>query len=432
MKHFALLVAVMLLAAAPGCALAQTSNVCAAKPPAGHAPTAGGVSSVPLTVAADSHVVVMEYEAWFGPNAVNFQPDVTLCLQSSDMQGQGGGYDSADPAVIAQHVGWLEQMGVDAVTADLTNNVSCIFDGDNPAILKAACPDPQFRAQQLNIRDNTGHLYPAWAALKTPLKIIPMLGAFDRYAVTPDPSDSRHRSALEKEADYFGGLMARFPAMNVIYQGKPLMLIYTGTPVDAARVQAIHSLLKASGLGQRFTFRLIAGYLDSQPSFWADPSQTPSGPIPIAARYGFWSVADRINSWGAPPAPYYPTYNPLGSGAENLTVSIATAGQTGWNCATQPGQFSYCPDAALRYCGQGFQNGCDPGAYETLAELMTYARSLKPTFLILDQFNEFAQPDEGWNANTNDDIEPTRQWGYSAVQAVIDEVTRYRRAAAGM
>jgi hypothetical protein len=220
--------------------------------------------------------------------------------------------------------------------------------------------------------------------------------------------------------------MARFPAMNVIYKRKPLMLIYTGTPVDPGRVQVIVNMLSASGLDRRYTFKLIAGYLDSQPSFWAQPSARPDGPIEIAPRYGFWSVIDRINFWGAPPAPYYPTFDQVASGVENMTASIATAGQNGWNCATMRGQHSYCPDAALRYCGEGYQNGCDTGIYETLAEFMTYARSLKPTFLIIDQFNEFAQPDEGWNANTHDDIEPTRQWGYSAMQAVIDQVTRYR------
>ena len=79
--------------------------------------------------------------------------------------------------------------------------------------------------------------------------------------------------------------MARFPALNVIYERKPLMLIYTGTPVDARRVQAIRTLLRATNLDRRYTFRLIAGYLDSQPSFWVNPTATPVGPIEIAPRY---------------------------------------------------------------------------------------------------------------------------------------------------
>lgn len=92
---------------------------------------------------------------------------------------------------------------------------------------------------------------------------------------------------------------------------------------------------------------------------------------------------------------------------------------------------SYCPDAALRYCGEGHQNGCKTGAYETLGEFMGYARALAPTFLIIDQFNEFAQPDEGPDANTNDDAEPTRQWGYSGLRAVTAEVRKYRATISG-
>jgi hypothetical protein len=82
-------------------------------------------STGPLLVDANSHIVVMEYEAWFGPHAVTFQNSSAMpLLRSADMQSVGGGYDSADPAVIKQHVAWMEYMGIDAVTIDLTNNVS--------------------------------------------------------------------------------------------------------------------------------------------------------------------------------------------------------------------------------------------------------------------------------------------------------------------
>jgi hypothetical protein len=55
----------------------------------------------------NSHIVVMEYEAWFGHNAVTFQGTAALpLLQSADMQRLGGGYDSADPAVNSTSPGW--------------------------------------------------------------------------------------------------------------------------------------------------------------------------------------------------------------------------------------------------------------------------------------------------------------------------------------
>src|SRR5579862_3002612 len=47
-----------------------------------------------LVVDENSHVVVMEYEAWFGPNAVTFQGSAAMpLLQSADMKKVGGGYD---------------------------------------------------------------------------------------------------------------------------------------------------------------------------------------------------------------------------------------------------------------------------------------------------------------------------------------------------
>lgn len=407
-----------------------TTNVCIQHPVVGSAPSAGGVATAPLTVSSSSHVVVMEYEAWFGRDTgIAPQPQVTTCLQSSDMTALGGGYDSTDPTVIAQHVAWLQQMGVDAVTVDVTNNVSCIFDGDNAAIIKQVCPDPAFRAQNVNIARNSVNLYPAWTKLGTPLKLIPLLGGFDPYALTPDQDDPQQRTALEKEADDFATRMDRYGALDVVFGGKPLMLIYLGTPIDPARAKAIVAMLHASGLDERFTFRLIGGYLDSQPTFWADPNATPDGPLEIAPKFGFWSIVDRINFWGAPPAPYYPTYTKLGPRVETMTASLATAGQNGWNCAANPNGHRYCPDAALRYCGEGFQNGCKTGDYETLGEFMRYAETLQPIFLIVDQFNEFAQPDEGWNANTNDDAEPTRQWGYGGIRAVMDAIASYRASA---
>lgn len=82
----------------------------------------------PLIVDENSRLVVMEYENWFGPKAVTFQGTAAMpFLQSADMRPVGGGYDSADPHVIQQHVEWFEYLGIDAALIEVTNNVSCIF-----------------------------------------------------------------------------------------------------------------------------------------------------------------------------------------------------------------------------------------------------------------------------------------------------------------
>jgi hypothetical protein len=386
------------------------------------ATTSQGSASA-LVVQPNGHAVVLEYEAWFGPHAVTFAGSAAMpLLQSRDMQRVGGGYDSEDPAVIRQHVAWIEAMGFDAVTIDLTNDVSCIFDSQwfVRRYLRHFSNCPALRRDFQQIRENTGNLYPAWSRLRTRLGLIPLLGGIDQNVLYRDVDG---KTAFEKEIEYFGARMAAFPERNVVYGGKPLMLVYLGAAQDPNPrdnplwVQLRRFLTQHPQLTSKYRFQEIAGYLDSQPGLWEQP-QVPAGPIEISPEYGFWSVVDRLNpSCRVAYCPYYPTYNLVDGRVQNLTVSIATAGQSGWACPSWS-HAVYCPDDALRFD--------ERGRYATFAAFMGYARMLKPTFLIVDQFNEFQSPDEGWNAQTNDDIEPADLWGSSALDAVQAELARYR------
>jgi hypothetical protein len=377
----------------------------------------------PLVADASSHLIVMEYEAWFGPKAVTFQGTAAMpLLQSSDMQSVGGGYDSADPAVIRRHVAQFEQLGIDAAIVDLTNNVSCIFDSEWFVRRYVTDCTPSFRAFNQTIRDNTGNVYPAWTKLGTGLKLIPLLGGSDDNVMYKDLDG---KNALQKEIEYFGALMQQYPERQVIYEGKPLMLIFLGAAQDPNRadrplwVRIREFLSDHPEYSGRYTFKLMAGYLDSQPGLWLNQG-TPIGPVEVNPEYGFWSWVDRLNpNCTVPPfCPYYPSYNRAGSRVESLTVSIATAGQNGWGCPNSEAP-PYCPDDALRF-GAG-------ESYDTFDSFMTYARQLNPIFLIIHQFNEFVPPDEGWNANTDDDIDPSNLWGTSALKAVKQQISLYRQ-----
>ena len=131
--------------------------------------------------------MVMEYEAWFGPKAATFQGSAAMpLLQSKDMKPVGGGYDSSDPAVIKQHVAWMEYMGIDAATSEVTNNVSCIFDSEWFVKKYVKNCTPSFRMSNQIIRDNTGNLYPAWTKLGTRLGLIPLLGGIDENVLFKD------------------------------------------------------------------------------------------------------------------------------------------------------------------------------------------------------------------------------------------------------
>jgi hypothetical protein len=383
---------------------------------------ANAATTGPLVVGSDSHVVVMEYEAWFGPHAVTFQDSSALpLLQSADMQKIGGGYDSADPAIIKKHVAWLEYMGVDAAIVDLTNNVSCIFNSEWFLEKYVHNCTPSFRTNNQNIRNNTGHLYPAWSELGTHLKLVPLLGGIDGNVLIKDEDG---KTAFEKEIEYFGERMRKYPDLNVIYEGKPLMLIFLGAAQDPNAAdhplwfRLERFLQNHPETGEKYTFKLIAGYLDSQPDLW-ETQGTPDGPVQISPAYGFWSWVDRLNtSCTGPYCPYYPSYNQVGSRVENFTASIATAGQDGWGCPN-PNAPPYCPDDALRF-------GSD-GGYDTFEAFMVYAKQLDPIFLLIHQFNEFTAPDEGFDANTNDDIEPANLWGKDDLKIVRDEIRTYRQ-----
>lgn len=389
---------------------------------AGNSPHAALKTDGPLVVGSESRVAVMEYEAWFGPNAVNFSPNgIRPLLHSADMDPVGGGYDSADPAVIRQHVAWMEQIGIDAALIDLTNNVSCIFDSEwfVEQYLQNSNNCPALRSDYQVIRDNTGNLYPAWAALGTHLKLIPLVGGIDQDVLYKDQDG---KTAFEKEVEYFGKLMQRYPSRSVIYEGKPLIVIYLGAAQDPVSAdnplwfQIRHFLKEHPEITGKYTFKMMAGFLDSQPGLWAKQG-VPDKPVKIAPEYHFWSWVDRLKtSCSDALCPYYPSYNLAAARVENFTAAIAAAGQDGWGCPNENAP-PYCEDAALRF-GKG-------KSYATVHGYMAYARELDPIFLFLHQFNEFTQPDEGFDANTDDDIEPANLWGYGALEVVRREVWMY-------
>jgi hypothetical protein len=435
----------------------------------------GGVFGRPLVVTPGDHAVITEYEAWFGPRAVTFygENEANPILQSPDMVGVSGcpkqcGYDSEDPHVIATHVSWLEYLGVDAVTLDDTNDGACIYDTDKFAadyVYETTPGDPStkttldkstacnvLKPYVVHIGTNNANIYKAWTGLRTPLKAIPALDAADPIAFVPDPYDafSPHKSALEKEIDFYGGQMAKFPGMSVVYEGKPLMLLFVA--VNAAQtLPLIQNFLKEHpALTAKYTFRIWSGYLDSQPQYWAPPSaqtfwsdrhkanpNTPSGPTLIDPAYGFWTQVDRFNTSCATAAcktrnaklgyatyPFYPTYSMVGRRVESFTAAIATAGaESSWGTpatATRPA--FYYPDDSLRW--DAHKN------YVTLDSFMKLATTLKPTFLFVLQFNEFQKPDEGFDADTSNDIEPADLWGYTALDAVHEALVKYRHALA--
>jgi hypothetical protein len=353
-----------------------------------------------LNVTASSHIVVMQYEAWFGPNAVGFEgsPSQPL-LASASMRAAGRpGYDSADPQVIAQHAQWLTAMGVDAVLADLTNGVNCTFF----QVWLPYCGDAPTYAKFQTIKANTGNLYPAFNQLGTNLKIVPLVGGFEAIDFN---TDTNGKTALEEELDWFSGLTAQYPNLNVLLDGKPLVVIYVGCaqPLDPTAIwrMAQAEIPKYPNL----TLRLMAADLDDQPPLWANANGL-AGLREINQANPFWSWVDRLN-------PIYnllPSYLPGPSGPENLTASVATLStQLGWGDAATG---VYAPEDALSLGGATFR------------AFVAYAQQVKPAFLLVHQWNEYAE--NGWDAETDTDIEPSTFFGTTMMVAVQQAITAYK------
>ncbi len=356
------------------------------------------VLSQPL-VADGQHLVVMQYETWFGPNGAQTFTDVAAMptLTSSSMQAAGlAGYDSADPAIIAQHAKWLQAMQVDAVQIDLTNGGACTFNDD----INTFCGGNADRKTGfLSIKNNFTNLYNAYSQMGIPLKIIPLMDGQDDDLFTLDTDG---KTAFEKMMRKILDLSTYYRNQTVYFQGRPLVSIYLGTPARTDLLPKMQQILNDTQIGNVLTIRYVSGDLESQPSQW-----TNSKGVAGLRETNLWSWVDRLN-FGAG---FIPSYSRNGGAPESFTVTSATMGFDGWgNFATH----QYANGVSLR--GNG----------ENLRLSFEYAKSVSPTFLIIDQFNEYKQQDQGWDANTTNDLEPTNLWGNGPMQLATQLIADYK------
>jgi hypothetical protein len=369
---------------------------------------------VPLTVDQNSSgVIVMEYEAWFTllHSLSSFQHFYAPLLRSAGMTASGQeGYDSQDPLVIKQHIAWLEALGVNAVIAEQTNGAPC----DMSYSTTPTCVDflnrnksnpagqPGYSASINSINQSTFNLYRAFANNGTAIKIIPLVDGWEPEVYIG--FGSKNQTVFDNQIRAYLQRMNEYPQLNVIYEGKPLMVVYLSAGQQPGVKTSVLSLAKKAILKyrNRLTIRLMAGFIDSQPSLWTPNVTGISGLHPVNPAYQTWTWVDRLNSARG----VLPSYTTAGSRVEAFTVSVATPGTTmvngdgGWNA----------PDAGL------YNNG------QTFNQFLQYAEQLNPIFLIVDQFNEYGTPDQGVDEQRSNDIEPTMQWGnakYETVQAAL-------------
>lgn len=267
-----------------------------------------------------------------------------------------GYYRSDDPTILARHAEWISGAGVDFVVVDWSNN------------LGMDVRRPSGPTTQRFIERATEVMFDTWAALPSAPRIALMIGnPGDRAAVS--------NGHLVAKADEIDALFSANPTraeMLERYRGKPLLLVYVGTPSPWG-----HGL--PPWRDDRFTTRFMSGFLTQQ-----ELLLTPSG----ISRYGYWSWEDRGK----------PVYSVFQGHPECMTVVAA------WRGRGSPGR--------------------DHG--ETYIRQWDYARRVGPRFVLGGTFNEWWLAEQE-SPEASKDIEPSNEFGWTYMDILKREAALFKR-----
>ena len=179
--------------------------------------TDGTNSSKPMQVQVDArhfdipedpdHTVILEYETWFGPGYAQWgKQEATPLL---------GEYSSLDPRVLRQQALWFNEMGVNAVELDWTNNLTKPF--------------PSKEARECIAAMDA--LLKVYASMPQHPKLLMLMGPENNLW-----RDSKNvyngpwfKAQMEYVYSHYLG-NPEYREMFVQYEGKPLMLYYLNGP----------------------------------------------------------------------------------------------------------------------------------------------------------------------------------------------------------
>lgn len=301
------------------------------------------------------HSVGLFWEPWFTTHNAQYG--------TAEAVPAVGQYDSFNPDVMRQHAIWFTELGIDWLGVDWTNNLwgQSHFSGRG------------IQAQE--IINATAKTIEAYHTMRTTEgmdvpQFVLLLGL--------DNGPSTTLQAITEEMDWVAAnIIAPYPDSAVMYEGKPLIVVFDGTGTD-------HS----SFSHPKFTIRWMASQL--QDSHFEQK--------------GYWSWMDGSME---------PAITMHGGAAEAVTVTPAFFAGEGWLGAT----------AGPRNGGTTLANEVE----SVLARSASRTRdargalaSAAPRFLMVCQWNEYAgQPNGGgygpdknrfvdsYSPNLSNDLEPT-------------------------
>lgn len=417
-------------------------------------------------------------------------PNVTSTLTSLDTSS-GAGYYSYDPEVIEYHAGLLDQMGIDIIGADLTNNVYLDFAGgsssgpirDGSAAVYSS--DPQgtwnlgehppkagsvkadaeyvsFRAL-LETLDNLAESGPH------DLKVVPTLGAaWDANPTNgPDvpPDDAKYNdfpaslrplpgdtlSPFQYQLKWALTQLNLFPNRKVIYEGKPLVMVFVafGGPHKHVTIpadpyynpnqtvvamqleieQQAADLASLYGSTYAATIRTTGGFHENDSQTWMIKPETPDPNKPGSFLISQDNGSDII--------PMVRTVDRLWSYQERLNgwYTNAYSAYTG-HPQLQRAEFASVSttsgDQVLN--GVTAPNSWLPARNGGHANVqMSMAKTKNPLFVFLSKWNHFISHDSGFTQETTTDMEPTlaTQWGSKVYDGIKNAISSYKAYKSG-
>lgn len=271
-----------------------------------------------------------------------------------------GYYASWDRRVIRRHAAWLYDAGVDFVWIDWSNNVNY-----TPNVTQGR---PDFDG----IEGSTYVMFEEWAALEHAPGICIFLGC-------PGEPEAATDGRLQAKADQVHDLYIGDPRFRKLwpdYLGKPLLLVYAGTPTPWQ-----------TGPGpwddERFTVRWVTGYVSEQGALRTQDRIS----------HDYWSWEDRG------PA----TFTVHDGRPEAMTVTAS------WREQAPP---NYVP-ARGRMGGQTFR------------EAWERARVIGPRFAMVVSWNEWVLGEQ-ISAEAGKDLEPSKLHGDLYLRILKEEIAKFK------
>ena len=209
------------------------------------------------------HLVIMEYETWFGPGYAEWgHEEATPIL---------GHYSSLDSRVLRQQALWFNELGVNVVETDWTNNLTSPFPN----------------AQAKECIEATDQLFSVYSTMHQHPKILFLVGP--EHNLWRSVKDSYDGPWYQDQLNYIYDHYINNPKygnMYLNYEGKPLLLLYLNGP----RTGVPPNVRDA-----RFTIRYVGAWLQTthqdKYGVWSWYDQTPT-PIYHGGKVEALTIAD--------------------------------------------------------------------------------------------------------------------------------------------